>query len=110
MPFGCRLLRLLVPAIELADHRAGVLFDRLGKLDQRRPDFDQVTLGAKQMRDAAAPGRRNLDHGLVGLDRNQRLIRHHMIAFVDMPADDLSFFEAFAEIRQYELAHDRAPD
>ena len=47
----------------------------------------------------------NLNHGLVGLDRDKRLIGHHVIALVNVPGDDLRLFEAFTEIRQDELTH-----
>ena len=50
-------------------------------------------------------GRGHLDHGLVGLDRHERLIGNHVIALIDVPSDDLGLLEAFTEIRQDELAH-----
>ena len=52
----------------------------------------------------AAPGRRHLDHGLVGFDRQERLIGDDVVALVDQPGDDFSLFETLAEIRQRELA------
>jgi hypothetical protein len=57
------------------------------------------------VRNAAALRRGDLDDGLVGLDRHQRLVDDDVIALVDMPGDDLRFFETFAEIRQHELTH-----
>ena len=84
-------------------------FRTFGKLDQGRAHLDEIALGAEQARDAAAPRRRDLDHGLVGLDRHQRLIDDDVIALVDVPGDDLRLFEAFAEIRQHELAHGEFP-
>ena len=72
-------------------------------------DLDQIALGAEHVRDASAPRRRYLNDRLVGLDRNQRLIGDDVIAFIDMPGDDLRLFETFAEIRQHELAHEDIP-
>src|SRR5436309_3389783 len=47
---------------------------------------------------AAALRGRHLDNGLVGLDRNERLVDDDVIALIHMPADDLRFLEAFANI------------
>ena len=98
---------LLLP--ELAHDRSGVALRALGEFDQRSPDLDQVALAAEQARDAAAPGGRHLDDGLVGLERDERLIDDHAVALVDVPRHDFGFFEPFAEIRQYELAHGTFP-
>src|SRR3954453_1126812 len=56
------------------------------------------------MRDAAALRRGHLDDGLVRLDRDERLIRHDVIALVDVPGDDFRFLQAFPEVGQVELA------
>ena len=48
---------------------------------------------------------RDLDHGLVGLDRNERLVGHDVIALADVPGDDLCLLQALAEIRQVKDAH-----
>jgi len=53
--------------------------------------------------------RGHFDHGLVGLHGNEGLVGDHVIALVDMPGDDLGLFEAFTEIGQVELAHERTP-
>jgi hypothetical protein len=57
------------------------------------------------MRDASARRRWYLNDRLVGFDGEERLIGDDVIAFVDIPADDLRLFKAFSEIRQHELAH-----
>src|SRR5204863_6723118 len=49
----------------------------------------------------------HLDDRLLGLDRDERLIGHYMIALADMPRDQLGLLQAFAEIRQHKRAHDR---
>ena len=77
----------------------------LCEFDQRSADLDQIALAAEQARDAAALRGGDLDHGLVGLDRHQRLIDDHAITLVHVPGDDFSLFETLAEIRQHELAH-----
>ena len=97
---------LLLAGVELADHGAGILLGALGKLDQRRADFHEITLGPEQPRDAAAPRRRHFNHGLVGLDRDERLVRNHVIPLVHVPGDDLGLLETFAKIRQHELSHE----
>src|SRR5207248_9445803 len=96
----------LLPGLKFADHRAGVSLGAFGKLDQRGSHLDQVAFGAEQTRDAAALRRGYLDYGLVGLDRKQRLVDHDVIAFVDVPTNDLRLFEAFAEVGELELAHE----
>jgi hypothetical protein len=42
--------------------------------------------------------RGDVDHRFVGFNRHQRLIGDDMIAGGDVPGDDLSFLQAFAEI------------
>ena len=49
--------------------------------------------------------RGHLYHGLVSLNRDERLIGDDVIAFRDMPSDDLHLLEALAEIGQTEDAH-----
>ncbi len=98
-----RSLDLLAP--ELADDGAGVLARAFRKLHQRSANLDQIALAAKQVRNAAAPGRGHFDNRLVGFNRNERLIGDHVVALVDVPRHDLGLFEAFAEIRQCELTH-----
>jgi hypothetical protein len=91
---------------EFADDSPGVLpLPVLGKFDERSPDLDQIALAAEQAGDAAALRGGDLDHGLIGLDRHQRLIDDHPITLVHVPGDDFSLFEPFPEIRQHELAH-----
>src|SRR5439155_22036632 len=97
--------RLLFAGAELADDCTGVLLGPLGKLDERRADLHDISLVAKQVRDASARRRRYFDDRLVGLDGNERLIGDDVIAFVDVPSDDLRVFKTFSKIRQHELAH-----
>ena len=96
---------MLLAGVELADHGASILLGALGKLDQRSTNFHQITFGPEHPCDAATPRRRHFNHGLVGLDRDKRLIRNHVIPFVHVPGHDLGLFEAFAEIGQQELPH-----
>jgi hypothetical protein len=49
--------------------------------------------------------RRHLDDRLFGLDRDKRLIGHDMIALGNMPSNELSFLQAFTEIREDKSAH-----
>jgi hypothetical protein len=58
-----------------------------------------------QLGDRAGIGRRHLDDGLVGFDRDKRLIDDDMIAGRDMPGDDFGFAQSFAEIGQVEGLH-----
>src|SRR5262249_21424077 len=98
---------LLLP--ELAHDRPRVALRALGKFDERGSALHQFALAVAQTRDAAAPWGRHLDDGLVGLERDERLIDDHAVTLVDVPRHDFGFFEPFAEIRQYELAHGRFP-
>jgi hypothetical protein len=50
-------------------------------------------------------GRGDLDYGLLGLDRQQRLVGDDMIALGDVPRYDLGLAEALAEVRQIERGH-----
>ena len=90
---------------KLADNCASIWFSAFGKLDERRADPHYVSLNAEQVRDASTRRRRYLDDRLVCLDGNERLIGDDVIAFVDIPGDDLCLLKTFSEIRQHELAH-----
>ena len=78
---------------------------RVGERDQRRPGLDDVAHGAVQLGDQAGMRCRDLDHGLVGLHRDERLVGHDVVALADVPGDDLGLLQALAEIRQVEDAH-----
>ena len=83
---------------EFTHDRAGVHLHTFGKFDQRSADLHKIAFAAEQAGDAAALRGRHLDNGLVGLDRNERLVDDDVIALIHMPADDLRFLEAFAKI------------
>ena len=101
--FGCARSFLLLS--KLANDGAGIASLTFGKFNERCADLDQIALAAEQARDLAAPRGGDLDHCFVGLDRHQRLIDHHAITLIDVPRDDFGLLEAFAQIRQQELAH-----
>jgi hypothetical protein len=82
-------------AAEFADNSPGVLFGAFGKFDERRADLHDISLGTKQMRDAPARRRWYLNDCLVGFDGEQRLISDNVIAFADIPSDDLRLFKTF---------------
>ena len=100
---------LLFASVELADHSAGILLTTLGELDQGSAYFQQIAFGAKHAHNATAAWRRHLDHGLVGLDRDEWLISNHVIPLVHMPGHDLGLFETFAKVGQHELSHGMCP-
>ena len=75
------------------------------EFDERRTDLDPLAGIDEQARDAARLRRWHFDDRLFGLDRDERLVGDDMIAFGDMPGDDLGFLQSFAEIGQREGAH-----
>ena len=58
-----------------------------------------------QLGDAPGLRRGDLDHRLLGLDRDQRLVGDDAIADADVPGDDLRLLQTFAEVGQPEGAH-----
>ena len=78
----------------------------LVEIDERRADLDALARLGEQPRDPARLRRGHLDHRLLGLDRDERLIGDDMVAFRDMPGDDLGLLQPFAEIGQREGAHE----
>jgi hypothetical protein len=76
--------------VQLPNHRPRVNFCALGELDKRSAHFDQASLATKQTSDAPALWRGDLDHGLVGLNGDERLVNNDMIPFSDVPGDDFS--------------------
>ncbi len=96
----------LARRLDLTDDRALVRGGFRGELDQCRADGNHVARRAMQRRNAARMGRRHLDHRLVGLDRDQRLVGDHMIADADVPGDDLRLLQSLSQIRQFkDLSH-----
>ena len=83
-------------AAKFADNCASVLFGACRKFDERHADLHDISLGAKHVGDASARRRRYFNDCLVGLDGNERLIGDDVIAFVDIPSDDLRLFETFS--------------
>ena len=93
------------PGRKLADDGAGVGVGAVLEVDQRRTHLDALAGLGEQARDASGSRRRHLDHRLFGLDRDQRLVGDDMIAFGDVPGDDLRLLQPFAEIGEREAAH-----
>ena len=101
----CRGGRLGRSRLDLAHDGAGIGLGRVGERDQGRPGLDDVAHGTVQLGDEPGMRGRDLDHGLVGLDRDERLVGHDVIALADVPGDDLGLLQALAEIRQVKDAH-----
>src|SRR5437667_11030736 len=95
----------MLAAAKFADNRASVLCCSFGNFDERQADLHDTSLGAKHVGDAPARGRRYFNDRLVGFDGNERLIGDDVIAFVDIPGDDLRLFKTFSKVRQRELVH-----
>ena len=91
---------------EFADHRAGVGARTFVELDQRRTDLDPLAGLSTEPGDPAGLRRRHFDHRLFGLDRDERLVGHDMVALGDVPGDELGLLQAFAEIGQDKGAHE----
>jgi hypothetical protein len=91
--------------VQLSNHRPRINLGALSELDKRSAHLDQVSLAGEQPSDAPVLRRGDLDHGLVGLDGDERLVNNDMIPFSDVPGDDLSLLEALSKIRQQELMH-----
>ena len=77
----------------------------LGKVDEGVTDLDDVSDRAVQLGDSATPRGWDLDHGLVGLDRDERLVGHDAVADRDVPRDDLGFMQTLAQVGQDERSH-----
>ncbi len=92
-----------------ADDGAAILLLRraIVELGELLADGDDVAGLAVQRRDAARIGRGHFDHGLVGFDRDERLIDDDVVADGDVPVDDLDFVQAFAEIGEVENLHEK---
>ena len=92
-----------VRARQLADHRAGVGLRRRGEGHQHRTDRDAIAFRRAERGDVSAVRRRDLDHGLVGFDRDQRLVGDDVVARRHVPLHDLGVAQALAEIGQPEF-------
>src|SRR5262249_61489013 len=92
-------------AVECAHPRAGVGLRAFGKADERGAYLDEIALAPVQPRDAARLRGGDFDHRFVSFDRHQWLVDDDIVAFVDVPGDDLRLFETLAQVRQEELAH-----
>jgi hypothetical protein len=88
---------------QLADHRAGVGMRRRDECHQHRADRDALALRRAQRGDVSAVRRRDLDHGLVGFHRDQRLVGDHVIPGRHVPLHDLGIAQALAEIGEPEF-------
>lgn len=99
-----------MPDLHLPDHGARIRFTaaRPFERDQRRAQMHDVARLAEQPGDAAGLRRRDLDDGLGGLDRDQRLIGLDGVAGLHVPLHDLRLLQPFAEIRQFEDDHRQA--
>ena len=103
--------RLLVPfwsrcrSRQLADDRSSIGGRAVGEIDQGRADFHALARGPVHALDPTGARRRDLDHRLVRLDRDQRLLGDHVIARRHVPADDLRVLQPFAEVGKREGLH-----
>ena len=77
-------------------------------LQQRRSGFDDIAGFGQQGFHGAGIGRRNLDDGLVGFHRHQRLVRDDVIALGHLPGHDFSLGQALAEIGKVEYGHENS--
>src|SRR5262245_5748589 len=91
--------------VQFPHHRPGINVRALSELDKRSAHLDQVSLASEQASHAPTLWRGELDHSLVGLDGEKRLVNNDMIPFSDVPGDDFRFLKTLSEIRQQELTH-----
>jgi hypothetical protein len=80
-----------------------------GRLEhhERLPDLDRLPLFHEHLRDPSARGARHLDHGLVGLDLEQRLARLHHVALGHEDGDDVTGGDVLSEVGQLEFGGHR---
>ena len=92
---------------EIADDGALVGLCRGAIIDvgQRGADLQNAADRGMAPDHDTGPGARHLDHRLVGLDREQRLVGDHPIALGGEPFDDLRLLQALAEIGQGKGSH-----
>ena len=90
---------------EVADHRSSVRVRALLEVEERRADLHVLAGRGKKLRDPARLRRGDFHHRLLGLDRHERLVDDDMIAFRDMPRDELGLLQPLAQIRQAERRH-----
>ena len=73
--------------------------------NQHRADGQRLAFGTAQLHHPAGVWAGNLDLGLVGLHRAQRLVQFDVVADRDVPASDRRVLKAFAQIRNQKLLH-----
>jgi hypothetical protein len=96
------------PAIlmrQLAYYRLGTLSSVTVEFRKGTANRQDVTSLTIQPRDPAGLWRGNLDYCFLRLDRDQRLISHHVVALAHMPGNDLGLRETFTQIWQAEGLH-----
>ena len=100
-----QLLDGFVAARHVADDgpRIGVGFAL--ESDERRANMHDIVRLAEELFDMSGLRRGDLHDRLVGFHRDERLIGPHLVAFLDVPFDDLGFLHAFAEIGKVEDLH-----
>ena len=90
---------------EIAHHCARIRGRPIRKLQQRSAYGHRVTLRGAERGDGARMGRRNLNDGLIGLYRHQRLAGDHVITRRDVPAHDLGALQSLPQVGQIEYPH-----
>jgi hypothetical protein len=75
------------------------------EFDERRAHFNPFAHVSQQLGDVTGLWRWHFNNCLFGFNRNQRLINDDVIAFGNVPTDDLGFLQAFTEIWEGEHAH-----
>jgi hypothetical protein len=91
---------------QLAYYRFGVLGVMTIEFRQGTANRQNITGLTKQPRNPAGLWRGNLDYRLLRLDRDQRLISHHVVALAHMPGNDLGLRKTFTQIWQPKGLHD----
>ena len=81
-------------------HRRSIALPRFADHDQHRADGQRLTLGATVAKDDPGIGRRDLDHCLVGLHLDHRLVGFHSLPLGHQPADDLRLGQALPRCRE----------
>jgi hypothetical protein len=89
----------------VTNYGPGINMRRLIELNQGRTDLQALVRLAEQSLDVSRTRRGNLNYGFLGLDGNQGFIDHNVIAFGDVPCNDLGILETFAQIRKIERTH-----
>ena len=93
---------------QLTHHRTGVV-TRPFKGQQGFAGVDDVAGLAVKFGDGAGLRRRHFHDGLGSFYADQYLVRLYGIAHLDMPFNNFSFRQAFAQIREFEVFHGWPP-